>query len=98
MHQKKTQLIIHYSLGLAYAGSSRTEIADLLLPIVSDTSLSMELSSMAALSLGIAFVGSCDGDITSTILQTMMEREDQYLKESWSRFMALGLGHRASSW
>ncbi|KAG1614959.1 hypothetical protein G6F46_006561 [Rhizopus delemar] len=81
-----------FGLGLAYAGSSRAQIADLLLPIVSDTSLSMELSSMAALSLGIAFVGSCDGDITSTILQTMMEREDQYLKESWSRFMALGLG------
>ncbi|RCH78896.1 proteasome regulatory particle base subunit, partial [Rhizopus stolonifer] len=81
-----------FGLGLAYAGSARTEIADLLLPIVSDTSLSMELSSMAALSLGIVFVGSCDGDITSTILQTMMEREDQYLKESWSRFMALGLG------
>lgn len=79
------------SLGLAYAGSARTEVADLLLPIVSDTALSMELSSMAALSLGIVFVGSCDGDITSTILQTMMEREDQYLKESWSRFMALGL-------
>ncbi|KAI9264821.1 armadillo-type protein [Sporodiniella umbellata] len=81
-----------FGLGLAYAGSARQEIADLLLPIVSDTSLSMELSSMAALSLGIIFVGSCDGDITSTILQTMMEREDQYLKESWSRFMALGLG------
>ncbi|KAG0934931.1 hypothetical protein G6F32_010573 [Rhizopus arrhizus] len=71
--------------------AARTEVADLLLPIVSDTALSMELSSMAALSLGIVFVGSCDGDITSTILQTMMEREDQYLKESWSRFMALGL-------
>ncbi|KAG1181581.1 hypothetical protein G6F36_009786 [Rhizopus arrhizus] len=80
-----------FGLGLAYAGSARTEVADLLLPIVSDTALSMELSSMAALSLGIVFVGSCDGDITSTILQTMMEREDQYLKESWSRFMALGL-------
>ncbi|CEG72168.1 Putative 26S proteasome regulatory subunit N1 [Rhizopus microsporus] len=81
-----------FGLGLAYAGSSRPELSDLLLPIVSDTSLSMELSSMAALSLGMIFVGSCDGEITSTILQTMMEREDQYLRESWSRFMALGLG------
>jgi 26S proteasome regulatory subunit N1 len=81
-----------YSLGLAYAGSAREEISELLLPIVSDTTLSMELSSMAALSLGLVFVGSCDGEITSTILQTMMEREEHHLKESWSRFMALGLG------
>ncbi|KAI8377981.1 armadillo-type protein [Radiomyces spectabilis] len=81
-----------YGLGLAYAGSGREELLELLLPLVSDTSLSMELSSMAALSLGMVFVGSCNGDITSTILQTMMEREDVHLKDTWSRFMALGLG------
>jgi 26S proteasome regulatory subunit N1 len=77
---------------LAYAGSAREDVSELLLPIVSDTTLSMELSSIAAVALGLIFVGSCDGDITSTILQTMMEREDIYLKDSWSRFMALGLG------
>lgn len=81
-----------YSLGLAYAGTAREEISELLLPIVSDTSLSMELSCVAALALGMVFVGTCDGDITSTILQTMMEREDAYLKDTWARFMALGLG------
>ncbi|KAI7908219.1 armadillo-type protein [Cokeromyces recurvatus] len=81
-----------FGLGLAYAGSAREEVSELLLPIVSDTTLAMELSSLAALALGLVFVGSCDGDITSTILQTMMEREDVYLKDSWSRFMALGLG------
>ncbi|KAI8062474.1 armadillo-type protein [Gongronella butleri] len=81
-----------FGLGIAYAGSAREEVADLLLPIVCDTGLSMELSSVAALALGMVFVGTCHGDITSTILQTMMEREDKYLKETWSRFMALGLG------
>ncbi|ORZ13240.1 armadillo-type protein [Absidia repens] len=81
-----------FGLGLAYAGSAREEVAELLLPIVNDTGLSMELSSVAALALGMVFVGTCHGDITSTILQTMMEREDKYLKETWSRFMALGLG------
>lgn len=80
------------SLGLAYAGSAREEVSDLLLPIVSDTTLSMELSSLAALALGMVFVGTCHGDITSTILQTMMEREDSQLKDTWSRFMGLGLG------
>ncbi|KAF7722257.1 proteasome regulatory particle base subunit [Apophysomyces ossiformis] len=80
-----------FGLGLAYAGSAREEIAELLLHMVSDVGQSMEMSSMAALSLGMVFVGTCNGDITSTILQTMMERDDIYLKETWSRFMALGL-------
>ncbi|RUS22881.1 armadillo-type protein [Endogone sp. FLAS-F59071] len=78
-------------LGLAYAGSARQEVSNLLLPIVSDAGLSMEISSLAALALGMVFVGTCDGDITSTILQTMMEREELHLKDTWSRFMGLGL-------
>jgi hypothetical protein len=51
----------------------------------------MEVASLTALSLGFVFVGSANGEIASTILQTMMEREDKELKEKWGRFMALGL-------
>lgn len=47
---------------------------------------------MSALALGFIFVGSCDGDVTMAILQTMMEREEAELKEKWGRFMSLGLG------
>lgn len=83
--------VLLFSLALAYAGSARQEISELLLPIVSDTSLSMELSGLAALALGMIFVGTCDGDISSTILQTMIEREENHLKDTWGRFMALGL-------
>ncbi|KAG9307203.1 hypothetical protein G9A89_017031 [Geosiphon pyriformis] len=78
-------------LGMAYSGSHRERLQELLLPLVSDTSLSMEIASLAALSLGMIFVGDCHGDITSTILQTMMEREESQLKETWGRFMGLGL-------
>lgn len=46
---------------------------------------------MAALSLGFVFVGSSHGEITPTILQTMMEREPAQLDEKWARFMSLGL-------
>lgn len=79
---------------MAYAGSHRSEFIELLLPLVSDINLSMEIASLAALSLGMIFVGDCNGDITSTILQTMMERVERdttQLKESWARFMGLGL-------
>ncbi|OZJ06256.1 hypothetical protein BZG36_00827 [Bifiguratus adelaidae] len=78
-------------LGLANAGSARADIMDALLPIVSDSNLTMELSAMATLALGFVFVGTCNGDIASTILQTMMERDATQLRDTWSRFMSLGL-------
>ncbi|TPX74609.1 hypothetical protein CcCBS67573_g04123 [Chytriomyces confervae] len=79
-------------LGIAYAGSARQEVQDLLLPLVSDTGLTMELSSLAALSLGLVYVGTSDGEIASTILQTLMERDDEALKNTYGRFMGVGLG------
>ena len=63
----------------------------LLLPIVADDSLSMEIISLAALSLGFVFVGSGNGEVASTILQVMMERDDKALDEKWGRFLSLGL-------
>lgn len=51
----------------------------------------MEIASLSALALGFIGVGSCNYEVTSTILQTLMEREDSQLNEKWARFMALGL-------
>ena len=80
-------------LGLAYAGSNREALLDLLLPIVADTSLDMQISAMAALSLGMIFVGSSNSDVSEAIVQTFLDddRKSQ-LKDKWTRFMALGLG------
>ncbi|KAH8809075.1 armadillo-type protein [Xylogone sp. PMI_703] len=80
-------------LGIAYAGSSRNDLLDILLPIVGDTSSSMQISAMAALSLGMIFVGTSNSDVSSAIIQTLLEddRKSQ-LKDKWTRFMALGLG------
>jgi 26S proteasome regulatory subunit N1 len=80
-------------LGLAYAGSNREALLELLLPIVVDTTLDMEISAMAALSLGMIFVGSSNSDVSEAIVQTFLDddRKSQ-LKDKWTRFMALGLG------
>lgn len=78
-------------LGLAYAGSQREDIQEMLIDIVGDTDASMEVSALAALSLGFVFAGSSNGEITSTILQTLMEREESQLSDRWTRFMVLGL-------
>lgn len=78
-------------LGLAYAGSQREDVLQLLLPYVADETLSMETASLTSLALGLIFVGSANGEIASTILQTLMEREDKQLDEKWARYMVLGL-------
>ena len=79
-------------LGIAYAGSANEEVLDLLLPLVSDLDTSLEVSCLAALALGHTFVGTCHGDITSTILQTLLERDFSQLTNKFIKFMALGLG------
>lgn len=79
-------------LGIAFAGSSNEEVLSLLLPLVSDLDISIEVSSLAALALGHVFVGTCHGDITSTILQTLLERDFTQLTNKFIRFMSLGLG------
>ncbi|CDO53664.1 hypothetical protein DV451_001774 [Geotrichum candidum] len=79
-------------IGLAYAGSRRQDLLERLSPLISDTNLSMEVSSLAALALGHIFVGSANGEIASTILQTLLERTKEQLSDKWTRFLALGLG------
>lgn len=76
---------------MAYAGAQREDLQTLLLPYVADETVSMEIASLAALALGFIYVGSGNGEITSTILQTLMERDAKQLDEKWARYMALGL-------
>jgi 26S proteasome regulatory subunit N1 len=80
-------------LGLAYGGSNKEELLELLLPLVQDTSMDMQTSAMAALSLGMVFVGSANSDVSEAIIETFFDddRKSQ-LKDKWTRFMALGLG------
>jgi 26S proteasome regulatory subunit N1 len=76
-------------LALAYGASARPDIAPTLLPFVADDDMSV--AGMAALALGHLFVGTCDGDIASAILQTMMERAPADLASPHARFFSLGL-------
>lgn len=79
-------------LGIAFAGSANEEVLNLLLPLVSDLDISLEISCLAALALGHVFVGTCHGDVTSTILQTLLERDFTQLTNKFIKFMSLGLG------
>ena len=79
-------------LGLAYAGSNRQDLLDLLLPMVADSSLDMQISAMAALSLGLIFIGTAQPDLSETIISAFLDEDNNTrLKNKWARFMALGL-------
>lgn len=80
---------------MAYVGTHKDRVLELLLPIVTDETQTMEISSLAALSIGFTFVGSCNGDIATSIVQSLMERAEAdplQLDDKWTRFMLLGLG------
>ncbi|KAK7757703.1 proteasome regulatory particle base subunit [Diatrype stigma] len=80
-------------LGLAYAGSQKDELLEILLPIVSNSSQDMQISAMAALACGIAFVGTGNPDVSEAIVTLLMDEERQsQLTDKWTRFLALGLG------
>lgn len=78
-------------LGLAYAGSNREDVIELLLPVLCDSNSNMEVIGQTALALGMVAISTCHGEVTSTILQTMMEKSDSELKDTHTKFLALGL-------
>jgi 26S proteasome regulatory subunit N1 len=94
LHSKSVQIRMAsiMGLGLSYAGSAREELLSFLLPILEDSSLEIQLSAMAAVSLGMIFVGSSNHQVAEAIATTLMDEDRQkHLKDKWARFMSLGL-------
>ena len=77
---------------MAYAGSNREAVLSLLTPVFSDPKSSMEVVGMAGLACGMIAVGSCNPDVTATIVQTLMEKSETELHDTYARFLPLGLG------
>jgi 26S proteasome regulatory subunit N1 len=93
-NDKVVRMAAAVGLGLAYAGNPREEVAEALTPIVADTSdtASMEVVSLAALALGISFVGTADDDVSTCLLQRLMEAKDAELDQSCARLLCVALG------
>ena len=82
-------------LGIAYAGSAREDVMELLLPVVENATGGpdkMMEASLAGLALGLIFVGKCDDMVGGTIVQALMEATDDDLNHSHAHFLCLGLG------
>lgn len=65
---------------------------EFIMPALEDSSASMEVVSVAALALGMIFVGTAHADITGTMLGVLMESDETRLKSTHARFLSLGLG------
>lgn len=81
-------------LGIAYAGSAREDVMELLLPVIESSdggpTTWMEVS-LAGLALGLVFVGKCDDSVGGSIVQRLMEATEDELNHSHARFLCLGL-------
>ncbi|KAM3573375.1 hypothetical protein VYU27_004675 [Nannochloropsis oceanica] len=80
-----------FGLGLAYAGSARDDLVELLAPLVADPDAGITEVALAALSLGMIFVGTCDSEVASLLVQRLMESSDVDLDNPMARFLCLGL-------
>ncbi|KAF6768671.1 hypothetical protein AHF37_06624 [Paragonimus kellicotti] len=79
-------------LGVAYAGSMKSEALSCLTPVILDVNTArLQHSCLAALSAGLIAVGSLNAEVTSVIIQTMLERPTSHWSNAFSKFMALGL-------
>ncbi|KAK2587152.1 hypothetical protein KPH14_002910 [Odynerus spinipes] len=79
-------------LGLAYAGSQRTDIAELLTTALNDKQSTMEVIGLAAIGLGLVHVGTANSEVSSTLLQKLLEFTLEELSNTNYRFLSLALG------
>ena len=67
---RETDLKIGALMGLSftYAGSARADLLESISPLILDTDNSTQLQAVAALAIGLIYVGTCDEDAANSIL------------------------------
>lgn len=78
--------------GLAYAGSQKENVAEVLLPIVQDPDERMEVAGYAALALGYVYLGSCNEEAVGAVLNALMLHSTEDLAGAPAMFLCVGLG------
>ena len=79
-------------LGLAYAGTCKEEVQELLVPVIIDADVSLEIAAFAALSLGLVFASTQQEDCVQAILQALMTRSEAALSGPFANLVCLALG------
>lgn len=81
-----------FGLGLAYAGTARDDILEILVPVIVDSSQGMEIVSLTCLALGLVYVGTANAGIAESVVEAFLDRSDTDLRDSMGRMMCLGFG------
>ncbi|XP_051912777.1 uncharacterized protein LOC127595135 [Hippocampus zosterae] len=79
-------------LGIAYAGQSREDIQEVLVPIIMNPELKMSQRAFAALALGMIFVGKCNDEVAGAVIDTLIESTEKDMEDPLAKFFAVGLG------
>lgn len=80
---KKTAVM---GLGLAYAGSAREDVTELLMPLVEEKGSDMEIFSSAVLSVGLTNCGSSDDELAERLVSAILARTEDDWKDTSLRF------------
>lgn len=78
-------------MGLAYAGTAREDILEMLTEVFTNES-EMDVLSVTGYALGLVFVGTCNPDIASSITEILLSKEEDALSHPYTKFLCLGLG------
>lgn len=98
LSSEEEKLAAVVGIGFAYAGTCRDDLLESMVPLILDCDLSTEISAMAAVSLGLVFVTSCNDTVSQAILQTLIERsclgqtQKSSLYETFAPMFGLALG------
>merc|ERR1712130_7597 len=88
---KHKKIACVFGLGLAYAGSAKEEVLEILTPLlVSDSQ--MEIVALTCLSMGLVNVGTANDISVGNILEAFLDCSKTYLNDSLARLMSLGMG------
>ena len=79
-------------LGMAYAGSEREDVLEMMAPLIMDPNYNIDLNALTALNLGLVFVGSCNEEVAQCVIETLMERTPEQLEHPMARYFGLALG------
>ncbi|XP_047474955.1 26S proteasome non-ATPase regulatory subunit 2-like [Penaeus chinensis] len=78
-------------LGLAYSGSNREAVLNVLTPVLSDEKSSLEVVGITALACGMIAVGTTNQLVVEALVTTLLAKSETELKDTYARFISLGL-------
>ncbi|KAI3994728.1 hypothetical protein MKX01_002344 [Papaver californicum] len=79
-------------LGLTYAGTQNEHIYQQLSLILGDSNAPLYVIAFTAISLGLVFVGSCNLDVSESIILLLMERNEAELGDPLTKLLPVGPG------